>query len=95
MWRMHAEMCPVRCIHWVQREELPVLEHLMKHVTRIGVGVMHSTSTRKGGNTDVFVQAERFKAKKRERRKARKSWTEAHLLFLQSPIPVPDILFLN
>jgi hypothetical protein len=48
----------------------------MKHTRRIDVGIMQSATSGKGSQTDVFVMAERFKAKKRERRQARRSWTE-------------------
>ena len=53
-----------------------MLEHVMKHTARIDVGIMQSATAGKGSQSDVFVMADNFKAKKRERRKARKNWTE-------------------
>lgn len=34
------DACPVRCIHWVDRQQLPVLEHVMAQLPRVNVGVM-------------------------------------------------------
>lgn len=73
-----AESCPVRCIHWVEREELPVLEHVMASTPRVDT-CMLATSDRKGTGGNVFSMAEAFKKKKREGRVARKSWTEVRL----------------
>lgn len=36
------ESCPVDCIHWVQREELPVLEWVSANVSRVDVSTMMS-----------------------------------------------------
>eukprot|EP00892_Ulva_mutabilis_P001798 jgi/Ulvmu1/11619/UM008_0020.1 len=73
-----VESCPVRCIHWVEREELPVLEHVMASIPRVDVCNLQS-SDRRGTGGNVFSLAEAFKKKKREGRVARKSWTEAFM----------------
>ena len=33
------DVCPVDCIHWVEKEELPVLEHVMSKLARVQVSV--------------------------------------------------------
>jgi hypothetical protein len=37
-----VDSCPVDCIHWVQREELPVLEWVSANVSRVDVSTMMS-----------------------------------------------------
>ncbi|KAK3262742.1 hypothetical protein CYMTET_28413 [Cymbomonas tetramitiformis] len=50
--------CPVNCIHWVQKEDLPVLEHVMKQ-----------QRMRQGGRSALgpFVAAENFRRRRAER----------------------------
>jgi hypothetical protein len=62
----------VDCVHWVPRDELPVLEHVMKNMGRINTGIMNSY---KRSETDVFQAAAAFRAKKAEIRMAHRSWT--------------------
>ena len=78
-----ADSCPVRCIHWVERDELPVLEHVMASIPRIAVCNLQN-SDRKGSGGNVFSLAEAFKKKKREGRVARKSWTEVRFQMLHT-----------
>lgn len=68
-----ADVCPVDCIHWVDRGELPVLEHVMKRMGRLNVGIMQSYNH---NALDVFEAAAAFRAKKAQSCVARKSWTE-------------------
>ena len=68
-----ADSCPINCIHWVDRHELPVLEHVMKHMGRINVGTMSAYNY---NTLDVFTAATEFRKKKAEGRTARKSWVE-------------------
>jgi hypothetical protein len=37
-----VESCPVDCIHWVERDQLPVLEHVMATMDRVGVASMQA-----------------------------------------------------
>jgi hypothetical protein len=67
----------VDCIHWVDRDELPVLEHIMKNMGRINTGIMNSY---KHATPNVFEAAASFRQKKREGRSARKSWTEVSIV---------------
>ena len=62
--------CPVSCIHWVQREELPVLEHVMTKLERVDVGIMMTS----GGAqpADPFAAAETFVRKRADRLRKRK-----------------------
>lgn len=34
------DSCPVDCIHWVDKEQLPVLEHVMTTLDRVSVRVI-------------------------------------------------------
>lgn len=60
------DACPVDCIHWVDRQQLPALEYVMqKRMGRTNVGVMMAGQ---GGSTgDVFELTLRF-LKEREAR---------------------------
>ncbi|XP_031500542.1 chaperone protein dnaJ C76, chloroplastic-like isoform X1 [Nymphaea colorata] len=53
-----VESCPVNCIHWVEREDLPVLEFLIKPQPKPGYGVFGGGWERPA---DVFMAAEAFK----------------------------------
>jgi hypothetical protein len=63
--------CPVDCIHWVQRDELPALEYVCQKVQqRVNVAVMMSNGGRGG---DVFGERDKFlkyRRKLEEKRKA-------------------------
>lgn len=41
-----VESCPVDCIHWVERDQLPVLEHVMATMDRVGVASMQAGQVR-------------------------------------------------
>ena len=60
------DSCPVSCIHWVSREDLPALEYAMQHLTgRVEVHAMQSSA---GVYVeDVFAEAEKFLRKRREK----------------------------
>ena len=58
-----VEACPVSCIHWVQRDQLPVLEHVMAKLPRVNVGIM--AAGQGGAVADVFTAAVTF-VKQRE-----------------------------
>lgn len=53
------ESCPVDCIHWTTRTELPALEYMTQKMSqRVNVGAMMGGA---GGHiADVFHAAERF-----------------------------------
>ncbi len=60
------DACPVSCIHWVEREQLPALEYVMQNVVaRENVGVMMAGQGRPV--EDVFQATDRF-LKQRERK---------------------------
>ena len=62
------DACPVECIHWVSREQLPALEYVMqKRMGRTNVGVMMSGGGNGRGGGSVFDAAERFAKERRER----------------------------
>ena len=53
------DACPVDCIHWVDKEQLPALEHVMqKRMGRTNVGVMMAGQGVSNG--DVFALTDRF-----------------------------------
>jgi ferredoxin len=64
------ELCPVDCIFWVQRSELPILEYAMKGCKREDIAIM---ARRRSGNmgsapsgTNPFANAERMLKMRRE-----------------------------
>ncbi len=76
LWAQESiDTCPVECIHWVTRDQLPALEYVMqRRMGRTDVGVMMSgCGAGRGG--DVFAEAARF-VKERERRWA-PGWSTA------------------
>lgn len=64
------DACPVSCIHWVQREDLPALEFVTRFkVDRVNVGAMMSGQ---GGRvTDVWEATAKYLKNREERQKAR------------------------
>jgi ferredoxin len=69
---MQAAMdaCPVSCIHWVEREDLPALEFVSTFkVPRVNVGVMMAGQG--GAVTDVWDATARYLKDREEKRKAR------------------------
>lgn len=51
--------CPVDCIHWVRRDELPSLEYMTQKMSqRVDVGTMMGGAG--GSVNDVFSAADRF-----------------------------------
>lgn len=66
------DSCPVSCIHWVDRADLPALEYVcQKKTSRVNVGMMMAGQ---GAATDVFGAAKKFlkdrRALEEQRRKA-------------------------
>ncbi len=61
------DACPVECIHWVQKQDLPALEHVMQRVllARVNVGVMMVNQGR--FVEDVFSSAARFLKQRKEK----------------------------
>lgn len=56
--------CPVDCIHWVQKEQLPSLEYVMRNKVKVtDVGTMMGGA---GYVADVFAAATQF-LKKRDK----------------------------
>jgi len=60
------EACPVSCIHWVQRDQLPVLEHVMSKLPRVNVGIM--AAGQGGAVSDVFSASATFVKQREEGR---------------------------
>ena len=63
--------CPVDCIHWVQRQQLPYLEHVTRFVDKVSVGIMQSGQGRQSVTDpfDAAVAYEKFRERKIERRR--------------------------
>lgn len=60
------DSCPVDCIHWVDRAELPALEYVMqRRMGRTNVGVMMAGQGASTG--DVFALTTRFLKEREER----------------------------
>jgi len=57
------DSCPVDCIHWVDRQQLPLLEWVMKDLDRVNVGVM---SAGQGNVADPFAAAASFAKRRAE-----------------------------
>lgn len=53
-----VEVCPVLCIYWVQRSQLPILEYSMKGCIRESVHVMQQGTAKDGSNESPFTRAE-------------------------------------
>jgi ferredoxin len=63
------DSCPVSCIHWVERADLPALEHVMQKVLteRVNVGVMMAGQ---GRVVDVFDATASFLKQRKRREEA-------------------------
>jgi len=68
------DACPVRCIHWVQREQLPVLEHVMATLPRVNVGIM--AAGQGGAVADVFAASATFVKQRAEATRKREAQRE-------------------
>ncbi|KAL7100662.1 hypothetical protein ACP275_08G009100 [Erythranthe tilingii] len=53
-----VDSCPVNCIHWVDKEDLAVLEYLIKPQPKVGYGIYGQGWERP---SNVFVAAKSFK----------------------------------
>lgn len=59
------ESCPVDCISWVSKHDLPALEYVTRFRTKRND--VASMMTGMGSNVDVFAAADRFlRARKRK-----------------------------
>ena len=67
----------------MDKEELPVLEHVMKEMDRINTGTMRSYLP---NTLNVFEMARTFHAKKIEGKKARQHWTEVCSFIRQADV---------
>lgn len=56
-FQVSVESCPVNCIHWVETEELPVLEFLIQPQPKDGYGVFGGGWERPA---NVFTAAKSF-----------------------------------
>lgn len=73
--------CPVDCIHWVERSELPALEYVCQNLqTRVNVALMNAA--RPGG--DIFGERDKF-LKARRKLEDRKRKAAAATSPLQAP----------
>ena len=63
------DACPVSCIHWVQKDQLPVLEHVMARLPRVNVGIM--AAGQGGAVADVFSASVTFVKQREEARERR------------------------
>lgn len=62
--------CPVSCIHWVEKEDLPALEYVTQHkAPRVNVGVMMAGQG--GVATDIWAATGKFLKDREERRRER------------------------
>merc|ERR1711904_670123 len=83
---MAIDVCPVDCIHWVTKEQLPVLEYTQQHILTERLGVAMMMAGQGDGTADVFQKSKEFlkfltqreekkemliRERKEERRKAR------------------------
>ncbi|CAG9460155.1 unnamed protein product [Pedinophyceae sp. YPF-701] len=70
------DCCPVSCIHWVEKQQLPALEFAMQNlVDRVDVGIMMAGQG--GGVADPFEAARQFEKRFEDRRRRReedRSW---------------------
>ncbi|KXZ56243.1 hypothetical protein GPECTOR_1g211 [Gonium pectorale] len=64
------ESCPVSCIHWVNKADLPALEFVMQHkmTERVNVGVMMAGQ---GASLDVFAATASFLKERKRKEEAR------------------------
>ncbi|GFR47094.1 hypothetical protein Agub_g8664 [Astrephomene gubernaculifera] len=64
------DSCPVSCIHWVDKAQLPALEYVMQHrmTQRVNVGVMMAGQ---GAQADVFEATASFLKERRRKEEAR------------------------
>jgi ferredoxin len=61
-----SDSCPVSCISWVDKQDLPALEYVMQNeVQRVNVGVMMAGQG--GGVEDVFLSTQKFLKQRAER----------------------------
>uniref|UniRef100_A0A6T5SWC4 J domain-containing protein n=1 Tax=Ostreococcus mediterraneus TaxID=1486918 RepID=A0A6T5SWC4_9CHLO len=58
------DSCPVDCIHWVKKEQLPFLEHVTVNFEKVSVGIMQSQT---GNVLDPFEASASF-MKQRQRK---------------------------
>ena len=54
------DVCPVDCIHWVTKEQLPVLEYTQQHILTERLGVAMMMAGQGDGTADVFQKSKEF-----------------------------------
>ena len=66
------QSCPVDCIHWVQKEQLPYLEHVTRFMDKVSVGISQSGQGTQMINDpfDAAYAYEKMRKRKIERRRA-------------------------
>lgn len=64
------DSCPVSCIHWVDKDDLPALEHVTQKVLKERPGVAAMMSGQGGAIDDPFAAAARFLKKREEKLEA-------------------------
>jgi len=65
------DACPVSCIHWVQKVDLPALEYVTQFKVKNRVNVAAMMSGQGGTVTDVWDATARYLKEREERRNAR------------------------
>ena len=64
------DSCPVSCIYWIEKEELPALEYVTQNVVkRVDVGMMMAGQG--GGGQDVWAATAKYMKERGEKRKQR------------------------
>jgi ferredoxin len=64
------DSCPVSCIYWIEKEELPPLEYVTQNVVkRVDVGMMMAGQG--GGGQDVWAATAKYMKEREEKRKQR------------------------
>ncbi len=64
------DSCPVSCIYWIEKEDLPPLEYVTQNVVkRVDVGMMMAGQG--GGGQDVWAATAKYMKEREEKRKQR------------------------
>lgn len=82
--QVSVDSCPVNCIHWVEREELPVLEFLIQPQPKQGYGIFGGGWERPA---NVFMAAKSFNKQRRveaeNQNQQRRNRNDFHLIAYQ------------
>jgi hypothetical protein len=100
-----ADSCPVNCIHWVKKDDLPALEYVMQNrVERVNVGVMMAGQ---GQVADVFDATMSFMKERKRKEEAQmrakrayspaqeeaRRWAELSCFVVLSPHLIASIMY--